>query len=138
MYKTGPFVPCLITHGTIVSFTDDKNPKVMTGIEHLIAQGEPVGEAAKHSDFKSYIGDYIDTLSTPDQKLLAGNAYDASSFFFFALYVLSNVSMREETTSPSSASASAPMNVSLPSPPLDREVILIEEYPSAYDTCFNI
>ena len=37
--KGGPLVPCLITHGTIVS-----EDKIMTSTEHLLAMGEPINK----------------------------------------------------------------------------------------------
>ena len=125
MPNAGPFVPCLITHGTVTSLTNESEPKVMTGLEHLIAQGEPVGDAAKHSDFKSYIADCVETFSANDQKFLAGNAYDASCFFFFALYALANVSM--ESDSSSSDSAKPPEEASSSPPPLAPEVVVIQD-----------
>ena len=128
MPNAGPFVPCLITHGTVTSLTKESEPKVMTGLEHLIAQGEPVGEAAKHSDFKSYIADCVETFSANDQKFLAGNAYDASCFFFFfALYALANVSMESDSSSSDSAKPQKEASSSPPPPPLAREVVVTKD-----------
>ena len=42
----GPFIPTLVTHGLLVSYGANK---IFASAEHLLAQGEPLVEAAGHS-----------------------------------------------------------------------------------------
>ena len=78
----GPFIPTLTKHGTITSLTDPENPKVLTGKEWLIAQGEPIEGTSEV--FESFIGPALCELPSCEQKKLAGNSFEATCWVFLS------------------------------------------------------
>ena len=86
-------MPTLVTHGAIVNSKDPNNPKVMTGTEHLVAVGEMLGGVSE--EFECQID--VEDLPVPEQKKLAGNSYDATTFSFFTQYCLSNCTRRSQS-----------------------------------------
>ena len=83
----------------------------MTGLEHNLVVGEPVGGI---SSYPSFVEPVLSQLSSSEQKHHAGNAYDVMSFSFFLLYGLSNLKRK---TKASKASNSSGGMVSAPASP---------------------
>ena len=101
--KGGPFVPCQVTHGTMVSARDGK---IMTSWESLVVQGEPcLGEG---NELPCFIKGALYEMSGKCRKHVAGNAYDLDVFFAFFVYCMSNVSIREAEPSGSDGFSCAP------------------------------
>ena len=87
---SGPFLPTLVTHWTVASMTSAEVPKIMTGREHLVVQGEPM---IPNLPLPSYGGRFLEDLPSCDQKRLAGNAMETACLTFFLLYAISNLTM---------------------------------------------
>ena len=89
--KGGPLLPCLVTHGTIVS-----EGKVLTSSEHLLAMGEPItkNDYQVDTDLKCYIQEGIDTLTPTIRKKVAGNAVCTDVQAAVAFYLMCNVSLK--------------------------------------------
>ena len=98
----GPLLPYLVTHGAIVSATDQNEMKVLTGTEQLIAIGEPL--APGPSTYPSFVGPAICALPACEKKALAGNSYDTFSWGNFVVYFLANLSLRSDSDSFASSS----------------------------------
>ena len=75
--------------------TNEAAPKVLCGLEHLIVQGEPLHANATSPIAFSPRCCHLRKLAPHIQKRLAGNAFEFSSFGYFALYVLSNLSLKK-------------------------------------------
>ena len=89
--KGGPLLPCLVTHGTIVS-----DGKVLTSSEHLLAMGEPIKKIDYQldTDLKCYIQEGIDTLTPAVRKKVAGNAVCTDIQAAVSFYLMCNVSLK--------------------------------------------
>ena len=107
----GPFVPTLVTHGSIILQREVGCDKVMTSWEHLATQGETC--LGDRNLLPCYIKEALEKESPACRKKLAGNAYAADSFFAFMTYCLSNVSLKD----PVELSPGPSPNEDIPMPP---------------------
>ena len=105
--RGGPYVPTLITHGTIVRSKGAELPKIMTASEHLIAMGEPLYPASEHSKYRSFVGEALENLPPLDKKRIAGNAFDAYTMGLCMFYWISNFSLKDQTATSASSSSRA-------------------------------
>ena len=74
---------------------------MMTGVEHLLAMGEPL---ISDPPLPCFIGSFVRTLPSTDQKRIAGMAYETTCFSFFLLYAMCNLTF--DTGSAACASSS--------------------------------
>ena len=89
--KGGPLVPCLVTHGTLVS-----DGLVMSSTEHLLVMGEPAtkDEYNLKTDLKCFINEALDDLSPSARKRIAGNSVCADVQAAVVYYIMCNVSLK--------------------------------------------
>jgi hypothetical protein len=70
--KGGPLLPCLITHGTIVSDLPgtESGFKILTSTERMLAMGEPIIKECLdvETDLRCYIGEGLATLTATARK----------------------------------------------------------------------
>ena len=92
--STGPYIPTLVTHGTLVNLSKPGRPQILTGSEHLIVQGEPLNGVVP--GLKSVLQDTLTALPPVEQKRLAGNSYESTCFLYFIVYTMANLRLRSD------------------------------------------
>ena len=81
-----PLIPTLVTHGKVV---DCKDMKMLTGLPHLAAVGEPVTDEVRSPLFPQ-IFDFSGLLHS-EQKKLAGNSIHMEVLGVLTMYTLANI-----------------------------------------------
>jgi hypothetical protein len=83
--KGSSLLPCLVTHGTIVS-----EDRIMTSSERMLAMGEPISkdDYQIQSDLKCYIGEALDSLSPTARKRMQIYVEDGSLRLFLYTHYL--------------------------------------------------
>ena len=78
-------LPCLVTHGTIVS-----EDRIMTSSERMLAMGEPISkdDYQLETDLKCYIGEALDSLSPSARKKIQIYVEDGSLRSFLYTHYL--------------------------------------------------
>ena len=83
--KGSSLLPCLVTHGTIVS-----EDRIMTSSERMLAMGEPISkdDYQLETDLKCYIGEALDSLSPSARKKIQIYVEDGSLRSFLYTHYL--------------------------------------------------
>ena len=89
----GPDVPCLLTHGHLMSFEHEPQarPVLFTPLEHMSIQGIHVHDMSTMDFEEIKIAPMLRNLSKRPVKKLAGNAINNHVLSAFWLYMMSNV-----------------------------------------------
>ena len=82
----GPYFPCQLTHGTIVSLSTSR---IFLGMEHVAAQGFHVDKEASVT-YQSVMKEVLSDLSEKEQKEPSGNAMSLPAWAAWFMYVLSH------------------------------------------------
>ena len=87
--------PTLLTHGTIMMLKDSLgDSKIATGLEHFSSQGFPMFPLTESKVPRCPLFNILSSLSTRQQKLLAGNSMHLCGQAAWMLYVLSHTVRR--------------------------------------------
>ena len=92
----GPWFPCQLTHGTIVS---PLLGRPFLGMEHIAARGFHVYESTS-SAYKSDMSQVLNTLSENELRMLSGNAMSLPAWGAWVFYVFTNTIRLDEAMAP--------------------------------------
>ena len=89
----GPYCPCLLTHGSLMSFEHPGQPQpvIFTAREHMTAQGAHLVESTLHDYPAIQIASSLNSLSARALKKRAGNGMHFHMIAAWLVFCLSNI-----------------------------------------------